>query len=286
MTIGFMILFRGIVQKMITHNELKKSLRNKYPWSHWILLNEVRDASGYEGNRSIDAVAFGLYASRGYEVHAFECKAHRTDWLSELRQPDKADEFATIADKFWIVASKGVVKKEELPKGWGLILVSRKGDDFVTRIVVQAEMSEQRDLPRPFVASMLTKLRKKIEKYQRESVLKSEIYDQIKEAQEQGREWGKRSSDWDKKDYDVLKKIVEDFEEASGIRLNTFKGADVIGKEVALARSLFSIGKDQGLINRAKGFAGKLRGFADSIEEKAEKLSIVCEEMTNTDEEL
>ena len=90
---------------------------------------QVRNNAGFDATRTFDAVALGLWPSRGHPLDVFEVKVSRSDWLSEMRKPAKAEDACKVADRFWIVAPKGCVKDGELPPTWGLIEVIGDGTD-------------------------------------------------------------------------------------------------------------------------------------------------------------
>lgn len=145
--------------------ELTEALRTQYPASHgWILLPQVRDATGAGGGRTADAVAFNAWPSRGLELHGFELKTYRGDWLRELRQPAKAESIFQFCDRWWIVTpapDKGhgpeVVRANELPATWGLITVH---DGKVDAVPKDAAKLEAKALDRVFVAAVLRALQK------------------------------------------------------------------------------------------------------------------------------
>ena len=60
-------------------------------------------------------------------IHGHEIKVSRSDWLAELKDPTKAQAWKQYCDKWWLVTSPGVAKKDELPDGWGLIEISPTG---------------------------------------------------------------------------------------------------------------------------------------------------------------
>jgi len=102
-------------------NSVKAALRDRYCKPEWAIFFEVSNGTGFRGHRYADAVAMNLYPSRGLEIHGFEIKTYRSDWLKELKNPDKAEPIFKYCDKWWIVAEKGIVKPGELPSTWGLI---------------------------------------------------------------------------------------------------------------------------------------------------------------------
>lgn len=64
------------------------------------------------------------------EILGFEVKVSRSDWLSELKKPEKADSLARYCDRWYLVISDPkIVKDGELPPTWGLLC--RKGDRLV-----------------------------------------------------------------------------------------------------------------------------------------------------------
>lgn len=100
----------------------------------WAYLEEVRNAPGFDATRSLDALAVHLWPSRGHEIHGYEIKCSRSDWLRELKDPHKAEAFSGWCDRFWIVAAPGIVR-DELPIAWGLL--EPKGQAL--RVVRQAK---------------------------------------------------------------------------------------------------------------------------------------------------
>ncbi len=104
------------------------ALRKRYAPPAWALLEEVRNAAGFSANRSADAIAMSLWPSRGLEVHGFEVKASRNDWLRELNAPEKAEAVSKYCDRWWLVVEdEALVRDGELPPTWGLLALRRKG---------------------------------------------------------------------------------------------------------------------------------------------------------------
>ncbi|AUG29422.1 MULTISPECIES: hypothetical protein [Microbacterium] len=55
-------------------------------------------------------------------VHGFEVKVSRSDWLTELRDPEKAEAWARYCHYFWLVAADRSIVRDDLPDGWGLLV--------------------------------------------------------------------------------------------------------------------------------------------------------------------
>jgi len=121
----------------------------------WAFLTHVRNAAGFGATRTIDALALSLWPSRGFEMHGFEVKVSRSDWLRELADPAKADGVMARCDRWWLVASEGVAKPGEMPVGWGLLVA--QGDKL--RAAVQAprlpRTDEERRISRDWLVCLL-----------------------------------------------------------------------------------------------------------------------------------
>lgn len=80
---------------------------------------EVRNAAGFNANRSIDAVVMSLWPSLGLELWGMEIKVDRGDWLREAKHPAKASDVWHHFDRWFLVAPDDVAKPGELPEPWG-----------------------------------------------------------------------------------------------------------------------------------------------------------------------
>lgn len=135
-------------------------LAARYSAPEYAFIPQVRNATGISSTvRTADGIAMGLWPSRGMEVHGFEVKVERADFLHEIKQPDKAEEIGRFCDKWWVaVADENIVKDGELPAGWGLLAVRGK------KLVCLREAAK-RDCPaldRTFVAAVLRSVGSKI----------------------------------------------------------------------------------------------------------------------------
>ncbi|MCU1592433.1 MAG: hypothetical protein JWP11_3689 [Frankiales bacterium] len=111
----------------------------------WAYLEHVRDAAGFSATRTIDALALHLWPSRGHELHAFEVKVSRGDWRRELADPAKAEGWCALVDRFWIVAPRGVVPRDELPASWGLL--ETKGESGLAQTVAAPLLRQKAERP-------------------------------------------------------------------------------------------------------------------------------------------
>ena len=102
---------------------LSSLLRGRYPSQAYALFFEVQSATAYQGSQRADAVAMGLWPSRGLDIIGFEYKAHRGDWLRELRDPKKAEEIFQFCNHWNLVADGHTARIEEIPATWGWLRV-------------------------------------------------------------------------------------------------------------------------------------------------------------------
>jgi hypothetical protein len=87
-----------------------------------------------------------------YEIHGHEVKVSRSDWLKELRQPDKAEAFRPYCHRWWLVVSdRRIVLPGELPEGWGLL--AKSGPRLIT--IAPAPLLDAEPMPVEMVATML-----------------------------------------------------------------------------------------------------------------------------------
>jgi hypothetical protein len=97
--------------------------------------SEVR-LSSFDSPRIADFIAqdtwtggyYGAGNPRQYPRHGFEIKVSRSDWLNELKQPDKAEAFIPYLHYWSLVVPEGMeIKDGELPNEWGLYIITKRG---------------------------------------------------------------------------------------------------------------------------------------------------------------
>lgn len=206
----------------MTEYEMFQLLRKRYPHDAYALFPQVFEGTGSNSGRCADALCMGLYPSRGLELEGFEMKDSRSDWLNELKKHSKADAIFKYCDRWWIVASKkDIVKPEELPEAWGLLVVS---GDFL-RVEKKAPKLEPEQIPKKFLAAILRRA-------QEFKPSKEELAAEFKRGAEHGKALEKQSAPHRFAELERIEKSVKDFEEASGIEIHTWKHN---GKETGAA---------------------------------------------------
>jgi hypothetical protein len=131
----------------LTHRLAAKYAEKSGNGNAYAFIPQVRNAAGFDANRTIDAYVMALWPSRGLTLTAFEIKSSRSDWVRELHKPEKAEAFCRLADFFYlVVGDKSIVHPGELPETWGLMVPHGKG------LRAEVEAPALRDLsakPRP-----------------------------------------------------------------------------------------------------------------------------------------
>lgn len=115
----------------------------------------VKLTTGFDSRRVCDAMVMDLWSGYGKDagpkLHGFEVKTSRADWLTELRNPEKAESFKQYCDYWWLVAADKAIVRDDLPDDWGLLVPSGKG----LRAVVVAPRLNPLPLPRQLQATLL-----------------------------------------------------------------------------------------------------------------------------------
>lgn len=233
-------------------DELRALLRERHSGSQWALCEEVHDSTGYARSRSCDAIAMNLWPSKGLELHGFEIKTSRSDYLNEIRDPDKADTFKRYMDRWWLVGSSKAIVKKDLPAGWGFMW-PRNGK-LVTS--VGAPKLEPLPLPREMLAALLRRAVAPMEEQQR--AIRNAAY---REGLERGKKSRGDGRDFAWQSFQRLKRAIDDFEQRSGIRIKNWNGGD-LGEAVKLVRALK---QDSRLLNRFERLEILATSIADDV---------------------
>lgn len=214
-------------------DDILSILSTKYQLPYWVFIREFRNATGFDATRSADALAFGMYRSRGQVLIAFEKKVSRSDWLRELKDPDKAEPIAQYCDYFNVVVPAfGIARIEELPIPWGLMVVDRQKRKVT--VAKKAELLKAAPFSRPFLCALVK---------QAIDVMRAPSEHELREAHAQGFkegvEQGERECKWKIDQLTKLQATVEEFEKASGVHVNSYDGPK-IGAAVAVVRQVLA----------------------------------------------
>lgn len=245
---------------------------------------QVRDAAGFDAGRTIDALGFHFWPSRGLLIDAFECKSSRSDWQRELAAPDKAERFCQLADRFYVVAGRSdIVKVDEVPPDWGLLVPSGEKlrevkpavilhtntpaiEEWAACMADGRRAAGPRPMPPGFDRSFLVAIIRQAYKITR--VTPQELQEAERKGFEAGEQHQKRMSESFRDTYDELYAVVRKFEEGLGCPIRGFsyggeRDPKVVG--AALRTILQGEHQTQGLRNRLANIGEQAQRLADEV---------------------
>lgn len=207
--------------------ELLIKLSNKYPSPGYAFVSQVRNGTGYARGetRTADAMAMSLWPSRGVYLEGFELKVSRSDWLHELKSPEKAEEMVKYCDYWYLVVSdESIVKLEELPKTWGLMAASGRGGSI--KIIKEAPKLTPVHCDRLLLASIFRNVTERM-------VARDLIQPKIDDARKLGENNAMSKHSSLVRELENLEEKIKVFENASGVMIkNEWKSMRDIGSAV------------------------------------------------------
>jgi hypothetical protein len=189
-------------------------IRKRHDGDGWFVFDELQNGTGGRYTGRADALALGLWPSHGFKLHGYEIKESREDLKKELRDPQKADNFAKYCHMWWLcVRDVKLMDGLVLPDNWG-VLIPKGG---VLRTHRKATIkADPKPLDAAFVASMIRKVSK-------EYVPRSEHNAYIENAEKLAREKVQQDRKYQhseaEHDLTMLKTSLKQFESESGVRL-------------------------------------------------------------------
>lgn len=235
----------------------------RYPAGEYACFFEVRNATGFRGDRSADALVMGLWPSRGLQVEGFELKSFRSDWLRELKNPAKAEKHFRHCDRWWLVtASDSIADEAEVPSTWGWLSWNGKK---LRQLKAAPQNPDVQPIGRPYLAAILRAAQAGLEETARAkaSLLLAPERETMRADLEHQLGGELRTL---KHEHDTLKEVVEQFEEHSGIKLSEMRWRRDAAYAARAYRAATAINL-QDYVDEAAGLAKRLAGQAQSLEE-------------------
>jgi hypothetical protein len=198
----------------------------------------------------------GLWPSKGLELHGFEIKVSRADWLNEIRDPDKSTEFKQYCDRWWLVAPSRKIIKKDLPSDWGFMWV-RKGKLVVSK---GAPKLKPQPLPRGFLAAILRCAKRESPGDEERKAIACVAREE--EAKRLAR-LNRSGSNISQSKLKHLQEAVTAFEERSGIRIHEWNGAK-LGDDVALMNRIIDAPV---FVNRYRTIVNQITKLAEQAQE-------------------
>jgi hypothetical protein len=193
-------------------SDIEELLHYRYAGDAYAFLPQVRNGTGFTRvTRTADIIVMGLWPSRGLCLDGFEIKVNRGDWLSELRNPVKAEEIAKFCDHWWLVAPKEIVNIDEVPDKWGYMIPFGK----TVKVVKQATHLEPTPIDRLFLAAILRKASQTI-------CPDVKLKEQFTLGQKNGQQYCNSQLEQLQYKNEELQRTIFEFEKTSGIKLNEY----------------------------------------------------------------
>jgi len=127
--------------------ELTESLLASFNRDEWIMAREV-SVRGCDGRVDVLAVRRSQFKQK--QVRAYEIKVSRADFLADVGR-QKWRKYLSVCHQVYFAAPAGIIRKEEVPHGAGLIVLGVKG----WQVVKSAQVHEPDALDADAVLSML-----------------------------------------------------------------------------------------------------------------------------------
>lgn len=195
------------VEKRITAYQLRVALRDRYEPPEWHVEEEVT-----LGGRRLDVVALNLWGARRYRIVGFELKVDRGDWLREITDFRKSEEWCAVADQFYVVTPSKLIRADELPEGWGHLELC--GSRMMTRR--HAAQKTGATLPREVAARFIGRLAEIIRQatYHDKEILRREIRAEVEKTLTDEL---RRTADVERRDAEEVRKQYRELLQALGL---------------------------------------------------------------------
>lgn len=193
-----------MTKALTTEADVYGALKRRYPAPQYAVLPGVHDATGWKGGKQqLDAVVMSLWPSRGLTLYAVEIKVHRSDWLRELKQPEKQERLFQFFDGFLVaVGDANIVKSDELPRGWGLLVPHGKS----MRVEVEPKHHKNKPITREFLAAILRRAAEVMVSPELEQRVRAELEEKYKKTEE---EWSATADEALRLENAELKRLYE-----------------------------------------------------------------------------
>jgi hypothetical protein len=205
-----------------------QKIKERYAFDKgWVTLSEVEPPLTGPRARRYDAISIAVWRSMGTQIHGFEVKKVRSDWLRELADPTKADTLMQHCSHWWLVCPKEVIANlDEVPDTWGVLFETDSG----LRIGRKAQRLTNHPPSADFWRCMLLRQATR-------TTTPEEITAAVEKAKEQTTARLKADSLDAASRLRSLEDTLRKFEAETGIRINEFSCSREIAR-VKLARTL------------------------------------------------
>lgn len=254
----------------ITSDDILEALKNQYREPDWYLGFEVGNDTGYNTKRHADAIAICPYPSRGYEVRGFEIKVSKSDLKRELEICAKADEMAHFCNYWFLVVPKGLTDDMQIPEPWGII----EYNEGKLRQKKKAEHFKKTDITYGFMCAFIRGIKRK-ESAEQSMTMEEMRKQALKDMQSQ--------LDWRLKDFETLKKTIEEFRKETGV--NIYEWGYISKRDIKAVRFALNLLKaDENQLWYMRNLCDEVTKMSNWMLETAKKFEEFSKEMCIKDE--
>jgi hypothetical protein len=203
----------------MTAKEITELLRQRYSPPEWAFFSELRVGTGYAGGgqnqvknpeQRLDGWAINCWPSKGFTTIAFEIKVSRSDFLSEIANPDKRQQAIALSNEFYFVVPDGLVQVEEIPEECGLMVAKESS----LRIAKRSDINKEPLLNWHFMASIARRSGEvSNETYQKEKRRSSRILRRLDQVKKENQRLKQARNEWIAKEWGLRRRNPELWEE-------------------------------------------------------------------------
>lgn len=227
----------------------------------YVVALQVNNGAGFSFGRTLDAIVFDTWQSKGLTLDGFEIKVRKSDLRRELQDPSKSAGFTDHLDTFSIVAPKAVIDRDIIPKRWGIYVPDDKGTLRTIRkpLYLHDDSRDRTHVDRSIMAA-----------FSRALVQRSLSREAEDLAYDRGYRNGEKSTqyklDQATRSLAELAEAVAEFKDASGVEITAYRGREVGEAFEAFCR-LSGKGWNCGLpIEDARRVVGRMESLAADLE--------------------
>lgn len=233
------------------------AIAKRFPSPEWVTLWEVRDDAGFRARRSADAVAINTWPSRGLQIVGVEVKVSRSDWLRELKDPEKSAPIQRYCDTWWVATiDETIAKVDEIPATWGLLVLDGKA----LRVAKHAPALQPEAPTLGFVATLLRNATKGLVP---EAKVDEAVEEKLQRHVEMNRDHSARRAEENERELKALRTRVGEFEKASGLKVDGRYQYGNMGNPTKLGEAVRALiddtfGLSLGTLEQAKNMVDRL----------------------------
>lgn len=221
----------------------------------YVVAFEVHNGAGFAYGRRLDAVVFDTWPSGGLLLHGLEIKVTPGDFRRELQNTTKASDWTEHLDWFSIVAPPGVAKLDLMPEKWGLYQLCEGGKLKAKRKPLMLHDGGRiATINRTFAAAFCRALVDR-------SLSKEAEHAAFERGRKDAEYWGADRAMRAERKAESLEERLTAFENASGVSISDWPGAQKIGEAVQFVL--------RGGLDTKLGHASDLHVLAARIEQVA-----------------